>query len=208
MNPEEPLDPNAKGEAMELESWKAEWQSLGGREGLAAELAERVRKDGRRLRRTFAVEALAALAVTGYCAGLLLRNPKPVVVAYCVVALLFNGVWMTRLLTLREGTMRAVGEGLDAHLDLTRRRLADDLRWNHFTRRGVQVLAVLLTPWSIWMLVEGREFYAAAPWRAVVGFGGLVVILAAITITQRRKQKKLEAERARFEALVGERTLV
>lgn len=49
--------------------------------------------------------------------------------------------------------------------------------------------------------------YRAEPWRAFVGFGTAAAILLGVFVTNRRKRRKLEAERERFESLVAERTL-
>ncbi len=197
-------------DAMELASWRSEWQSLGGREDLARELAERARKDGQRIRRAAALEISATAVATAFCVWFLAKSKgAPIVVALSVVILVFNGVWLTRLFTLREGTMRGVspGEGLDAFVELTRRRIADDLRWNRFSRGATQVLATFIALWCAWAFVQGYSFYAAEPWRGVVGFGGAAAILGGLFVWQRRKAAKLETERERFEALVAERTL-
>ncbi len=195
-------------EDVELERWKREWQELGGRDGLAKELAERVVKDGRRLRRGAAVEILATVFSTLVCLWFLARSRGELVtVVVCAAVLIFNGVWVTRLLTLRQGSLRAAGTELDAFLELTRRRLADDLKWNAFGRRSTAVGALFLAPWSVWMFASHYDKYMAEPWRAVVGFGGIAVILSGLFAYQSRKRRALEADRDRLEALVAERTI-
>ena len=57
------------------------------------------------------------------------------------------------------------------------------------------------------MLYAGWDFYRAEPWRGVVGFGGIVVILTLVLYAVARKRKKIAEERERFETLVAERTL-
>lgn len=196
-------------EDVELERWKREWQELGGRDGLAKELAERVVKDGRRLRRGAALEIAAAAFSTAICAWLLVRTHGDLlVVTVCSAILIFNGVWVTRMLTLRQGSLRAVGTGLDAFLDLTRRRLADDLKWIAFGRRSTVVLALFLAPWAVWMFVSHYERYRAEPWRGFVGFGVAAAILIGLFVYQGRKLRALEADRERLESVVAERTIV
>lgn len=196
-------------EENELETWRGEWQSLGGREGLTRELTARVAKDSRRIRRSVATEVLAGVFSSSIALWMTIRSHgAPVLVALCAGIFLFNGVWLTRLFTLREGEHSGLGDGLDAFVERTRRRLQDDLRWNTFARRATIVLGVAIVPWSVWMLVVGWSVYRAEPWRAAVGFGGVVVILGFLFGWLRSKRRTIAAERERFEALVAERTLV
>ncbi|MBL9112477.1 MAG: hypothetical protein JNM74_24530 [Myxococcales bacterium] len=193
----------------ELEAWRAEWQSLGGREGLAQELAGRVGRDGQRIRRGVALEIAGGAFATALSVWLVVRARGELVVSVvCAGILLFVGVWVTRIVTLRQGTFDTMGSGLDAFVALTRRRADDDVRWGRFAMRAMQVLAALLVPWGVWAFVARYALYRAEPWRAVVGFGTAAVILAASLVWQRRKLRKVEAERERFEALVADTTIV
>lgn len=195
-------------EENELETWRGEWQSLGGREGLTRELAARVAKDGRRIKRSVATEVTAAAFSSSVSIWMAITSHGAhVIVALCAGIFLFNGVWLTRLFTLREGESSGLGDGLDAFVERTRRRLQDDLRWNTFARRAAIALGVATVPWSAWMLVVGWSVYRAEPWRAGVGFGGIVVILGFVFAWLRSKRTAIAAERERFEALVAERTL-
>jgi hypothetical protein len=192
----------------ELEGWQEEWQALGGREGLARSLAERVQRDGRRLRRELVVEMAAAAGSTALCVWLLVDSQgKPVVAVACASVLLFTGVWVTRLLTLKQGSARADGNGLDAFIELTRRRLADDVKWHGFRRRCLPILTLLLVPWLIWAISERALLYGEKPWLAALELGALVALLGWSFVHLPRKVRALEAARDRFEALVDERTL-
>lgn len=194
-------------EEKELEAWRAAWQSLGGESALAAELAAQAAKDARRVWVSRATETLAALASTSVSLVFAIRSHgRAVTVALCAGIALFNAIWLTRLFTLRVGA----GEGSTvAHfVALRRARLERDRTWNAFARRATIGLGVALVPWSLWMLRVGWALYRAEPWRFVVGFGGVLVILAGVLVTLSRAQKRLDAERERFEALVAERTLV
>jgi hypothetical protein len=195
-------------EDKELETWRTEWQALGGTRDLAEQLARRVVEDGRRIRRGVAVEVGAAVFGVVTCTWLVVRTRGELVATVaCAGLLFFFGVWVTRLLTLRRGSLRALGSGVDEFVELTRRRLADDVAWNRFAHRSMQILTGLLVPWGIWAFVARYALYRAEPWRAVVGFGTAAVILAAVFVVNGRKRRKLEAERERFDAVVTEHTL-
>lgn len=192
----------------ELARWREEWSSLGGASELAEELSRRVERDGKRLRWRVAREVLACLASTALSGWLLVQtrgDARTVVIS--AVVLVFNGVWITRLLTLHEGSLRVAAAGLDAFVELTRRRLADDLRWIAFGRRATEILVALVAPWSIWVLVSRWDRYRAEPWRAFVGFGVAIAIFAGVWTAARRRRARIERERARFEELVAGKTL-
>lgn len=207
------VNPGDGDEAKELADWQREWQELGGEKELATELVTRVARDGRRIRRGVIIEILATLFSSTLCIWFMSRSRGELVtIVVCAGILVFNGVWVTRLLTLREGTLRArrpsvEGKGLDAFVELTRRRLNDDLKWNTFATWTTRVLAIALVPWSIWAYVARFAMYKAEPWRAIVGFGTAFGILLVLFVVQRRKRKKLVAEVERFEGLVAERSL-
>jgi hypothetical protein len=187
--------------------WRNEWESLGGRDDLAKTLEKNVAKDATKWKRAVALEVLAAIfssSVSMFFA--IASHGAPTAVAMCAGIYLFNGVWLTRLFTIR-GDDKAAGTGLDAFVELTRKRLDADLRWNAFARRSCQVLGVVATAWSIWMLIEGWKFYLAEPWRGVIGFGGIYVILAGLFYALGRKRKKIAETREHFETLLAERTL-
>jgi hypothetical protein len=187
-------------EQQELEVWRSEWTSLPDVEMFARELVDRAAREGRSLKRRAAGEIAAVLFSSGMCVWLLVStHGKLQVVAITVIILLFNGAWITHYFNVRAGTFAASGEGLDAFVGLTRARLSADRRWNHYALRWTQVLAAILLPWSVWMFLDHRDKYLAEPWRALVGFGGAVVILTALFIYLRSKRVKLDADTKRFE---------
>lgn len=193
-------------EEKELEMWREEWRSLGGREGLMKDLAAQAMKDAKRIRRSKVMEVVASVAVCAFWLSVAIgSHGKPINVAMCSAMFLFAGIWLTRLFTLRA---EEEGTATDDFIALRRKRLELDSRWNDFSRRAAIGLGIALTPWAAWMAYTGRDFYAAEPWRAVVGFGGIVVLLAGVLYGLARKRKKLSAEREHFETLVAERTLV
>ncbi len=192
----------------ELEGWRQGWQALGGREDLARSLAARVQEDGRRLRRELVTEMGWAVALSALCVWLLVDSEgKPVVAVACAGSLLFTGVWVTRLLTLKYGAANVGDSGLDAFVELTRQRLADDLQWHLFRRRSLHIATLLIVPWVAWALSERYSLYRAEPWVGLAEVGLLVALLVGAFFYLPRKVRALEAARDRFEALVDERTL-
>ncbi|MFO0741050.1 MAG: hypothetical protein U0270_34445 [Labilithrix sp.] len=191
-------------EEKELEMWREEWQSLGGREGMMNELVAQAKRDATRIRRSKLTEVGAG--VLACSVGLwFAMGGKPVAIVLCAGLFLFNGIWLTRLFTLRAEEQ---GTPLDDFVALRRKRLELDLKWNTFARRATIGLGLALVPWAAWMAWTGRAFYAAEPWRAAVGFGGIVVILAGVLYALAEARSKIGTERERFETLVAERTLV
>jgi hypothetical protein len=192
----------------ELESWKKEWQSLGGKERLAEELTARVAKDGRRLKLATVREIASASAGVLLCLWLIVKSRGEVVASVvCVALCLYFGIWVSQLLTLRSGSFRAVGGSIHAFVELTRRRLADDAKWASFRSRATQLISLFLVPWCIWAAIHRWPLYSAEPWRAIVGFGVPAVGFTWGMLWNRKKGRLAEAERERFEALVAERTL-
>lgn len=189
----------------ELDAWRAEWRSLGATEDFTRSVAERAARDGRRMGRAAAGEVLAAALSSALCAAMIVHKHGALdVVAICAVVLVFNGAWLTHFFTSRTALFPSYGAGLDAFVALTRRRLDAELRWLGYARRWTLALAALAAPWSLWVLVAHGEAYRAAPWRAVVGFGGAALIFAGVLLTSRLKERSLRAERDRFERAVAD----
>jgi hypothetical protein len=201
MNNERDRDP-------ELTDWRAEWASLGGKDGFVVDVLERADQETGRMRRAAMREVLGACISSAICTWLSVRSRgAPEVVALMCLIVFFNGVWLTRFFSLREGLFRGTARGLDEFVDLTRKRLAAELRFVDFARRWTSIIGVVLVPWAIWMFLAHRDGYTQQPWRAVVGFGGAAGIFAAVVVLTRRKAGKLAAESARFERQLAEATL-
>ncbi len=197
--------PNDPTEDAELTSWRGEWQGLGGSEDFAAQLVARARKDGRKLRLSAAAEVLAATISTTVCVWLLARSRgSPEVIAMTAFILPFNGAWLTHFFTVRAGTFTAIGAGVDDFVALTRRRLVTQRKWMVQARRWTSAIAVAVVPWAVWVLYTHREAYAREPWRGVVGFGTVVVILAGVYAWTFVKERKLAAEAEAFERHVAD----
>jgi len=193
---------------VELEEWQRQWQELGGREDLSRSLAERVARDGRKARRDLALEIVAAAASTATCVWLLVDSRgKPVVAVACAGVLVFTGVWVTKLLTLKHGSSHADVSGLDAFIALTRQRLAEEIKWQTFRRRGLNVMTLLIVPWTIWAVWQRYPLYQSNPWLGVAEVGLLLGVLIVAFTHLPRKLRGLQASLRRFDALVDDRTL-
>lgn len=121
--------------------------------------------------------------------------------------LVFFGAWLARFFEVRRGLFRAPGESVAAFVELTRKRLATEIEWLRFATRSTMLPGGAVVFWAAWAFVRYFDKYAAAPWRAVLGFGGALVILGGLAWWLPRKQVRLIAELARFEEIVGRATL-
>jgi len=195
---DEKIDTN---EDAELTAWRGEWQALGGKDDLAAELVARAAKDGKRMRRAAFAEVLAAVFSTSFCVWLLVRSHgKLEIVAMTGIILLFNGAWLTHFFTVRTGLFASgEGAGVEAFASLARRRLATQRRWTVAARRWMVALGALLVPWGIWFFFAHKAAYVAEPWRAIVGFGTAAAIFAAVYVWSGIKERTLRAEEEAFE---------
>jgi len=192
----------------ELEQWKSTWQSLGDKATFATELVDRAAREGRKMKRSAAGEVAGAIVSSGICVWLVVFTKGTIeVAAVTTMILLFNGAWLTHFFTVRAGTFATSGASIDAFVALTRARLSAQLRWSGYAKRWLIVLTALLIPWSIWAFVVHRAAYLAMPWRAAVGFGGWVAILAGVFAFLLWKEKRLEGEIATFEKEVAEAEL-
>ncbi len=188
----------------ELASWREGWQALGGQRELTEELLTRVARDARRIRRGMIKEFAAAAGGAAVCVWLLVHSAGDLVaIIACSAILVFFGVWVTHLVGLRKGSLRAEGSSVDGFVELTARRYDDDLAWNTFGRRCTFVIAILIVPWGAWAAYSRYDMYAAEPWRAVVGFGTAALLLLLTHAWNVRARRKILLERRRFEELVS-----
>jgi hypothetical protein len=190
----------------ELGRWRDEWQMLDGHGGLTEEgLRDRVARDGRRMRREAWAEALAVAFSTSASAWVVVRgHGAPVVVALAGLVLFFNGAHLTQFFQARANLYRACGEATGEYIALTRKRLDAEWQSIRFTLRWIKIIAAFVLPWSVWMFVAHAAVYRAEPWRGVVGFGGALAILVAVTLLTRRRARRVAREISLFEAQLAE----
>lgn len=140
--------------------------------------------DRRQTRLALLVEWLAAAAVIGFWAWQAWVRPHPITYTLGVGSAAFVVTWLVVL--HRRVRVPALDEGeADAAA-----RAAELVRWFTFVQRGLAAFLLFLTPVSAWKAWVDRAMYAAEPWRAVVGFGGIVVIGAmvwAVAEAQKRR---------------------
>lgn len=191
-------------EERELAGWRAEWNEIADGPAFERAIGARVARDRRRLFVSAATEVGATCLGTAIIAWLLARSHgSPLILAMAIPILLFFGAWLARFFGMRRGLFRAPAEDVSTFVDLTRKRLATEIEWMRFARRSTLAIAAASLPWSAWAFAARFDRYAAEPWRAVVGFGGVVVILAGLAWWIPRKDARLRGELARFEDVVG-----
>lgn len=192
----------------ELDAWQAEWASLGQTESFAKAIVERAARDGRKLRLAAASEVLAVLFSMALSIGLVVRShgALPVVVIVVIIQL-FSGVWLAHYFAERRALFAAEGNDLAGFVTLTRQRLETARRWTVFARRWMQVLGLIVVPWSGWMAFVNAPVYRAEPWRAVVGFGAALVIFAGAYAWLARKARTTVREQAALEREIADAEL-
>lgn len=124
-------------EEKELETWRAEWQSLGGRAELARELAERAKTGSAKMKRKIALEIAASVLSNFFCLHETIKSGgAPTMLVLCAGMFCFGGIWLTRLFTLAD--TKANATSLDSYVDLLGRQLDNDT-W-----------ACTCPPWRSW----------------------------------------------------------
>ena len=189
----------------ELESWQNEWQRLGQTEASARQLVRRAHKDMWRMRAAAAGEVLGAACSTTIVGWLLLRSHGAIeVVCIAALILLFNGAWLTHYFGMRKDVLSPSAGSTKQYVELTRARLLVEQRWNHAARRWTLALCALALPWSVWAFASHFDLYRAAPWRAVVGFGGAFGLSSGLFWFFHRKRVTLGKKLETFERQVAE----
>jgi len=157
-----------------------------------AGLAEAVIRGRHRLRTAALTNALAAAVVIVFVAVMLAQDQRLVMVVLAAFEIGFCLVVLPLYVRLVRWGLIAQ-EGLEATLDREARawlRITQTLRY--------QVLAMVLfsVAWAPWKFLADRHVYQAQPWRAAVGFGGLVVLLPILWLRQARIRDRAEREMA------------
>jgi hypothetical protein len=173
------------------------WDELGAdfRNGGAPIAPDEVRRFRRRQQGKVAIEVVASAVLVGVAGWILSRSPPPAAIAILIAALLFVGVDLTYLFTNRAGLLRASASTTDEWLALLRKQADADLRLNRFATRVCIVAAIIGVGWAPWMFFTFPAEYMAAPWRAVVGFGGYFAFVGATLLWLRWKRRQLVARR-------------
>ncbi|HEX7666156.1 MAG TPA: hypothetical protein VF407_16630 [Polyangiaceae bacterium] len=195
-------------EERELAEWRTEWNEMADLPAFERTIGERVARDGRRLLVAAVGEVGGAIVGIAGAVWLVARAHGSRVVLWLALALvLFFCMWLGRFFKMRRGLFRAPAESVAAFVDLTRKRLASEIEWMAFAKRSTTALGIASVVWMAWALVAHLDRYAAEPWRAVIGVGGVLAILGGLAWWIPRKHARLTSELARFERIVGRATL-
>ena len=152
-----------------------------------------LRRFRRRQQGKIAAEVIAAVALVVFWAWVLSRSPPPALVAVAIASLLFVGADITYLFSNRAGLLRAAATTTDEWMVLLRKQVDADLRWNRFLIGVCTVAAVFGAVWAPWMFWTFADEYLAAPWRAVIGFGGYFALVFGMLAWFRRTRRRLVA---------------
>ncbi|MFO0676074.1 MAG: hypothetical protein U0169_06050 [Polyangiaceae bacterium] len=179
--------------AEEWATWSARWKD--DRPVPSADEFVALARRGRR--RQFAavgVEVLASAAILVFYGVLLARHPKAPTVILALANAVFVGVWLTMLFRNLAGTWTSLGHDARAHAHLLLAQAERRLRWFRFVERSLVAMAAFFLVWSPIQLATFRETYAAEPWRAIVGFGALAILLAGFGVGVRLRARRAARE--------------
>lgn len=185
--------------------WKAEWATLGGSADFVKELAHRVKREDFRRRIAIAIEFIGAACTStfGVWFAVDTKGDLPAVVL-CGGMFLFNGIWLTRMLT---GFRRADPSASDvaAFVKLTRGRHRDLIRWIRFARWSTLVTGIACYAWILWIVRRAGATFSDP--ETLIPIAVVAVILAGLFVWYYVARKIIDRRLARFEALVAERTM-
>ena len=193
-------------EEMELAGWRDAWMQLGGKDRLAIELAARARKAALRHRAYQVVSVVVSIGVMVDLAWLVVHTRgSALAVSFCIAMSVVLGVMLTRLFADRIGS---AGSTLDSFVTFTRERIARDLRRTRFKRRAVWIMPGLFVPWFVVACVSRWAIFPTSIFDVCLYVGGFLVTVLIALVHNRRRERKLLAEREDLETLVAERTLL
>ncbi len=169
-------------------AWERDFQ--GGAESggpSAAMTLAAVRRETRRQWGGYALELLASVGLVAFYVLMMRRQRETWFVVMASANFAFAALWMGYLTHVRRGTWSAAGHDARTFVALTRARREADLRWFRFGRAITAVMLLFVAAWAPFVLRARWERYAAEPWRAVVGFGGALLIGVGVMVYQTRR---------------------
>ncbi len=153
-----------------------------------------VRRETRRQWGGYALELLASVGLVAFYVLMMRRQRATWFVVMASANFVFAALWMGYLTHVRRGTWSAAGRDARTFVALTRARREADLRWFRFGRAITAVMLLFVAGWAPFVLQARWAFYAAEPWRAVVGFGVAAVIGVAAMAYQTRRIERAGRE--------------
>lgn len=176
---------------------RQEWQG-----SAPGEAALRVRRRTPRLVFAIAAEWLASAIVLAFWSWVIARDPHPTNIAMAVFSAAFVVVWLALLHRNLRASLAPLSGSVKATLALGVERARAQSRWTRVVHRSCLVLGAFVVPWGLSMLWAHWDVYAAEPWRAVVGFGGIYAILAVVWVISSASRRAGEKEARELERLL------
>lgn len=160
----------------------------------------RVRRGARQHRAAVAVEWVAGAAVLGFWAWQAVADPRPVTWVMGAGSVVFVVAWLVAL----GRTLRPPDPVVETamYLRMEAERARAEGRWFVFVQRALYAFGAFAVLTAGWKLVVDWELYRAEPWRGVLGFGGLVVLLGALVWFARWRRRRALGLAERFDRML------
>lgn len=156
----------------------------------------------RRRRRALSAlgELLGGAGAIGVALWFVAQNPTPSTIALlAIVGLVVGMSWAATARSL-AALARARAQTTGHHLERLRHDAQIELRAHRGYTKLLTLSAALTLGWAIVTIFLHAGVYLDAPWRAVVGLGGILAILMGVRWQVHHKIEALEDELQRLEA--------
>lgn len=142
------------------------------------------------VRVALAVERAAAALVVAFWIWQAAARPHPITWLLGAASVIFVTVWVFVL--PRRIRPPALTEGVEAALRDRAARAQDEAWWYRFVQLSLATFLLVTAPLGVWKYRVDHAMYTAEPWRAVVGYGGVLLLSAGVfTVAQRRRRAAL-----------------
>jgi hypothetical protein len=156
-------------------SWRHDDQALAVRLLLA-----QTKRHQRALRWKLALELVVSLAIVLFWLVMMMRNSGPGTIAMGLCSIAVVVVWLTNLWRNQRALWTAAAKTVEETMSWERARIAAALSWTTTLQRFCSVAAASVLVWGPLALLQGWEFYQAAPWRFAFGIVGYLAILVGV----------------------------
>lgn len=188
----------------EWTAWARDFRGAEGEGPSPEAMLAAVRRETRRQWGAYALEVLASVGLVAFYVLMMRRQRETWFVAMASANFVFAALWLGYLTYVRRGTWSAAGRDARSFVTLARARREADLRWFRFGRAITAVMLLVVAGWAPFVLQARWAFYAAAPWRAVVGFGGAALIGVGVMVYQTRRVDRAGRELKALDAAEAE----